>query len=113
MKKNIGWTCPNCGRGVAPTREFCDCVPKQAFLPPVRPYPYYPNYYPWGWYPNTWTVTTGSTSTSAPTRLDNSSSNFTIAPTEVEVRIDEADTNGVWFGSSILNNSTTPNWGRM
>lgn len=52
-KDNIGWICPVCGRGVAPTEKFCPCTirGKRVEINPIDDYPstYPPNPYPIWW----------------------------------------------------------------
>lgn len=45
---NIGWICPVCGRGVAPSEKTCPCKEEYKYIPyPVYPwtYPTYPIWY--------------------------------------------------------------------
>lgn len=48
-KDNIGWICPVCGRGVAPTEKFCPCTirGKRVATDPIDDYPSIYPVYPW------------------------------------------------------------------
>jgi len=45
-KDNIGWICPICGRGVAPTEKTCPCKENEIHQ---GDFPYPPNPYPTWW----------------------------------------------------------------
>ena len=65
MTNTVGWSCPVCGRGLAPWVQVCPCrdmpvvpVPQ---VPTIQPYTPWIQPYPAPWYPNpVWYSISGS-----------------------------------------------------